>query len=565
MVGGTVSWGLKLFCAETDESLKAIANGTSKIAQHLKTKNWVDQVPRDFSWVAESILAPRFSRGFGLFSDVLGNRIKQPILTGRHFERIANLRQCGFRHGDGMNRPGLHSQQSKRTRYCLPLLANTDSIWVGRDQQKPGQGGSMIALRGRSLVTSYSSICLCFFLFAGWASAQENSAVDVILKQRWDRSSENRRFEFAVEIGDDRVSAMTGLAWVVNRINQFDYDSALETVETVTEQYPKLLDAWYCQAWLQIRAGKIDQGLVSIQSYRKQMDQANLTPEEKAVHLRRMGRLCGYVDGPANSKANPEIIQATLDRATDGLNAAGQTAFADQYHNVMDQFSQMMDNREDINQQAMADAVAKQKQDLANLQQESANLAKEESGLYVSAEKVNEARTERITKLEEQVGPLQSQANRLDDLLYEIDCIIQDLVRDEFLLRDRIDREEDPHYRNLLLSRLSAIQVTINREQFRRRSVHNEIRGIVAEINQLHNEAVRVNQLADAQLNNLNNELTSVQKQQRKNSARTKRTSKTPNPRDSKATSISKRVRFVGTFDPFPTESLKQAILDEFE
>ncbi len=395
--------------------------------------------------------------------------------------------------------------------------------------------------------------------------AQRPQVVDELLIERWDRNSANRNFQFELTVDNDELSAMIAHAWVLNRMNHSDYTAASKACDELVANYTLLLDAWYCKAWLDMRKGNFDSGLLALQAYRKQLDAAGLDGVDRAVHLRRMGRLSGFVEGPGHANATPDIFQQTLDILLKDLDEAENELFTDQFHAAVDTYMAFVDTTEDTAQQAIADAMQQQQVDLANLQQESATLQAASASIEQSAEQVRNQVERELSELSKRLPPLDSAIFELNSRLNDLRLRLSILNRDLIFFQDLAFHEEDPILRQIHLNRAANVSIMMGQVQSQGFSLRGELNNVFAERDAVAAEIARTQSTGNQQLGQLNRQRVNVNKQQRRNEVVTTRTSKPPKLNPAELTSLKNRTRFIGTYDPFPIEALKQSVLEFFE
>jgi len=183
------------------------------------------------------------------------------------------------------------------------------------------------------------ALCFCFGRVEAVGGRLQDlpPLVEQSLQSGWDRNGENRDLNLQLPEIRDESTAYQGLAWALNRIQQYKYDQALEAARRVTENDASQLDGWYMRAWLEMRADNIDAGLLALQSYRRQLDRASLEEAARRRHLLRMARLLAFADGPQNSKATPVTLDQTIDRLLDQLEPGDVDVFSQEYHRITDQ------------------------------------------------------------------------------------------------------------------------------------------------------------------------------------------------------------------------------------
>lgn len=401
----------------------------------------------------------------------------------------------------------------------------------------------------------------------GLATQNRPKLIDEILIEHWERNREGRNYDLELTLDGTPSNSKIAFAFAINRAHHFKYDRASEVINQLVAKQPSMLDAWYCKVWLDFRDKKIDAGLLALQEYRKNLDQSALEKDERSEHLKRIGRLSGFADGPAQHLANADTLQRTLQMLTDKLEADEQQILEGQYHAVIDQYKDLTKEVNTTTNDAMTDAKAKQQKDLADLQKELDDLAKAEGSVADTAQKIREKAEKDLSTLSRDATPLERDADRINaqifDVQYDLDRLYADLFRAQRIAREH-DHHDSPYRDDWHRRQIAAISYEINRRQADLRYLQREYDAVMFQLERIRRQMAQIEGMANRHLNQLDDELEGISQDRRRNVGKTKRVSRPPKARNGKINSLEKRVQFLGTYDPFPAEELKQEILNSF-
>ncbi len=399
--------------------------------------------------------------------------------------------------------------------------------------------------------------------------AQDEIVLPLIVEESlhtyWTRNKASREFQPAYSTRGTRADSLSAFAYAINRARHYKYDRALEVVDEILKQDQSLLEGWYCKCWLDFRAANIDAGLTGLVNYRQQLDAAKLEAADREIHIQRLGRLLGYADGVMQQRANPQSLQEAIDVLSDGLQGAEFQLFEKHYHQVDDRHQEIVKERGEFANQALAEAEEQQKQELAGLQKQLEDLSDAEQSLQEAVGKVREQAEKQVSELNKELDPLETQASQLHRDLREIDLEISRLSIRQQREFDRAAREDDPFRADRFRFEAARFSRAISAARFEWRSIDNELDSVVRQINTILGRITQVENAAYAELDRLSVDYNQIQSEQRKNAGRTRRASRKPKAKDSKLTSLDNRARFIGTYEPFPEESLKQWVLNQFK
>ncbi|HMO13168.1 MAG TPA: hypothetical protein PKD64_01870 [Pirellulaceae bacterium] len=461
----------------------------------------------------------------------------------------------------------LHSTRSNVT-----VVDPTNRRWVQRILRVEAQATALplACSRNEKAAQLRAGFILGAFLLSilfipALALAQVPEIVDASLNKHWEKNTANRNVNFEIEPVTNEREAIAAFAWVVNRVHHSDFNTALDVCSKLVDAYAGNLDAWYAKAWLELRRGKIDAGLIALQRYREHMDAAAMDEATRIIHLRRMGRLSGFVEGPANESANSDLFQQTLDRLTENLQPAESEAFSEQFDAAIDHFISLNDQLDDRRQQSLADAQQRQQEELLRLQQESSALKTSTASVQEAAVQVRERVERDLDSLSRRIPPLEDEALRLRSILDALNFDITVISRDMIVLQAMADEEPDPARRRFLLNQIANLSLQLGRIQSQSLGVRSQLNRVINQRDSILMQMGQIENRGGQQLNQLGRELENLDKQRARNERIAARTKAPPKVSPGDVASLRNRIRFLGTYDSFPTESLRQEIIDYYK
>ncbi|HMP79100.1 MAG TPA: hypothetical protein PKD54_06580 [Pirellulaceae bacterium] len=420
------------------------------------------------------------------------------------------------------------------------------------------------------------SLCLLALFVASNAVVQGDETAqqtaEKLLTVLWDKQS-NRSVEIPEiyqqslqRVGRDPLLLH---AYALNRIHFYRYRDALPVAEALSDVRPEWLESWLMRAWLNGILSRFDRMNVELQLLAQRFDSAANSGVYEDSELERfaarMGRMFGFLEGPAKNDVNPAALRDTQREIQRALGEDLFRIFDDERQNVLDQYIRAAHDRSQLLVQADHDWQIKSQQEIQQLDAADGQLHQRRDQVQQEITRLRDDGRQQLAEIDSRMRPLQSEGlaanRRLSSLEWSWQIVAQNLAVEEACLL----REQDPLLRSMILGRIQQLQWQL-------RGIETDLfglRGHVASLQQqLRTLELQRRSLAnslDVQLGTLQGEITQIQRTQRQNQTRRDKLVSGSAPVPTSARVIADQIKILATYDSFPTEVERQKLLQSMK
>ncbi len=388
-----------------------------------------------------------------------------------------------------------------------------------------------------------------------------------LLEQYWNRDLKTRRAAESFHsdyLKTHPTSGVEQFAWTLNRIQFAQYRQASAAADTLTEHFPDDWDAWHARIWLQMAVGNVNESLVSMQELAKAVRTAG--PLDEATRLTvftRLGRLYAFAEGPASGKARDTTLAETLTAITRGLDDTDLGSFEDQRAQLAGQYTGMIEEmNENVAEQKQA-AAREQAEQIEQINRESRSISERQSQIESEARVVRERAESEFAQLQGQAAPFQSSLAAVETRIVvsrdEAARTVAAIARLEQLAAS----EPDSFLRDNYLRQAGAARLTLANVNAILIDLRGQYDGIVGQLAAIENQMAAVQNESRSRLSGLDRESSQLSKRATKNQRALSKMNQ-PEGDSGYLKNVNARLAHLPTFDPFPTEEMRQKLLSGF-
>jgi hypothetical protein len=402
-------------------------------------------------------------------------------------------------------------------------------------------------------------------LATGQTAVDSAAAVRKLLDDTWGGDVQDRRAGLAAWRDYQSTHAaedpVVRWAWVLNRIQYDKYREAREAIKPLLQAGSRNWDQRYTGIWLQLCTGEIDAALLELRHLKQAfVNTAGVDETTRSRFFTRMGRLVGFIEGPAASAATPVTLQQTLAIITDGLNDTDYGSFEDQRQQVVQKYARLLNEKNAT--------VARQEQDrqlqiqsrTSQLLDDNRVLAERQQTLTAEREQLRSQAAAEITALRESGRPLESQLPDLDSRLRQADRDINRIANDIGWLEYQAFCEPDFHLRGLLYERARILREDLFDAQGQAAILQDEYDAVAGQINLINEQIATVQDQLASEVAWRNDEFRELNAQRRRNQRELGRLTR-PAARTGYERAMSARTAHLPTYDPFPAHEFRGQLL----
>jgi uncharacterized protein YoxC len=293
-------------------------------------------------------------------------------------------------------------------------------------------------------------VAVAITCFCAVASADEkaDAYVSKVLTEGWQNfpgayEKAKGEYETAVPLfpRDSRLHYAMGLV----AMRQRDINAASGHFTTAIQANAGDLSAWKAKLWVLAFQGELEttmQGIDRLTSLYP-ADEADAELEKRLVDAAGwMGRLHGFIAGPASGKIPAQTIQKQAAAIAKRLGGDRLEAFNAGNEQTLAKYRKARDEVNDVVDQESSDAEKKRQLDLKYVEEQRTEASAEREELVAKAAEVKKEAETKIAGLDKQIEPLQKQFMELVEKARPIKRDLRDL---EDALDDLVAAAEDGH------------------------------------------------------------------------------------------------------------------------
>ncbi|MBL8830181.1 MAG: hypothetical protein JNM18_24605 [Planctomycetaceae bacterium] len=368
-----------------------------------------------------------------------------------------------------------------------------------------------------------------------------------------------------------RTTAPTDLrplwAMAVTEIRQRRYADAAKTLDEILEHDAAHLTAWQAKIWLSMVARKYDAALADVETLVEHWPKAGDSSEVEAREdaSRFLGRVLGYLWGPATGKVADDRLTEIEQQIEAKLESTDKTAFTESRGTVLGKFTDLQDKTETTREKAKAEEEKSKEQDRERLAAEKQNVNAEKGTIDQQANLARATAQSQLQTLATALQALDAQFNQLSARAAPIQAQIASFVGQEQLLITRANSTKDRFEKSDLLNQAQAIAALRFQAEAAYAQLDAQARGVNSQRQANLQQQNQVNLAYQGEMKRLGMKADTLVKTEKRISGELKKA-------NTAATGVTAGVRnlsttsavFVTYYD-FPVEREKRRIIDSFK
>jgi len=246
-------------------------------------------------------------------------------------------------------------------------------------------------------------------------------------------------------------------ALAVVQIRQRRYGEAATALNEVIDRDPHHWGAWQGKIWLQMVARKYEGALADVEKLATLWPKPTEPDERLDDTSRFLGRVMGFLWGPATGKVDESRLKDVEDRLLESLSTSQRQIFDQSRATVLGKFTDLQDRTDTTRNQAKVDEERQKELDRQRLAAEKSDVAREKGTVDQQAAAARAAAEARLTQLGAERAQLDAQFNRLFAQGAAVQADINVLsAREQALIAQANDTDSDSERRRLLAQAAAA-------------------------------------------------------------------------------------------------------------
>jgi uncharacterized phage infection (PIP) family protein YhgE len=406
---------------------------------------------------------------------------------------------------------------------------------------------------------------ILLFCFPYCLNGQTPSISVQLLKDLWSRDGNNlevaqKSFETtAVRDGN------TLFAYALNRINHYRYRDGLSVAREASEKSPEDFDVWATLSWLEVLLQNNNEGMLALQKLKASIQVLEADSAKRGFYIRHMGRLIGFLEGPAGGGVNQEILTNTISLIEEKLTPDESKAFIEARQAVVDEFVKLGGKRELAKTDFLADAKAKAEAETKVLEGQNELIMKRRESIPSQISKLTDDFNSQTSSLRAQAQPLQSQIGMLQAQHSNLQIELQQHYAQVAYYQGLLNRTRDPNDRFWIINQMNQFQLFCRNVESQILGVQGQLRSIDSQLGSLNRQAQQVNAQYNSQVGRLQAELNELDRQLGRNMSKTQKLAEPPKRITGEALTLSQRLDKLKTYYDLPSEQLRNDLLEKIK
>lgn len=304
-------------------------------------------------------------------------------------------------------------------------------------------------------VLTLTLLAAALFPPAAWAEPSPVAAeMAELLEAGWQRTADGRAEAADIYNGAKRkapANAELLYAYGLVRLKQRQYREAVGQFGEAIAADPAHLPARQAEIWTLMLLKRFPQALVQLEALGTALpreEQAEAIEAPRRQVARFMGRMFGFLEGPAGKAAREDLVVRHRTAIETQFTTQRNDEFQAGRQAVLEQYDELALGHDQERDQAKVDQEAEKVQEGERIEQERGNIEGERAAMLERAEKLREDLEYRLSEIDRQMAPLDTSFNRLaaeaqavQGEMFNLDQRIGRLLRsadgteDEFLRR----------------------------------------------------------------------------------------------------------------------------------
>jgi len=355
-------------------------------------------------------------------------------------------------------------------------------------------------------------------------------------------------------------------AWTLILLQQRRYEEASKRVDQWLAKDPDNWFALRARVWLWTLLKNYPAAMVSAEKLADQIsaaDPSTATEEERQEYVDFLGRIYGYLGGPATANVGQEDRRSSEKRVLAKLGEQWGEAFTESRDGVLQRHLEFTDSRSDEREKARDAEAAEREKTLSEIEGEREKMKSRAGEIQEERNRLRDELTSEVNELQKQERPLAQQFAQLDAQAAGANRELSNLSVQIQRLEFDAEREKDPVIRNRLLREADRLQVLAARIDRDLRVIERQAAAIQQERNVLASKLREVQNNYGGQIAGLDRELQGFSKREKRLAGEEARAKKPTSGTTGQVLSLGAQAAALSTYDTLPLEARKELLFKE--
>jgi hypothetical protein len=411
--------------------------------------------------------------------------------------------------------------------------------------------------------------CWCFLIFAAAGAESAGSDIAKLLDVGWSITPQSRA---AADAQWTEMQPLAGrdaraikASWLV-LMQQRRFDEALKRLDEYLAKSPDDFSALRAKAWVQTVLKNYATAFVTSDRLSTLLTKHRPTTDEGVEEHKELvaflGRLIGFFGGPVADQINQVDRKALEKKWLERLDESTKVVFEDARNGVLSKYIDMLDESASSKEKSLATAKADKEKSLAELQADNERLDARAKELEDRRDKLNSEFKAEIDEINRQDFPLAQQQTQLANRASLLNADLLTYSSQITTLQQLAANEKDPARQQQYFTQINSLSLLVGRIDADLLGLNRFLRNVQGQRAGLQTRRSRAQAATAGQVNALERELAEVNKRERRNEGLEKKANRPANVSTSKIRSLSAQATALSTYDSFPLEAAKRALLE---
>lgn len=355
--------------------------------------------------------------------------------------------------------------------------------------------------------------------------------------------------------------------YAIIQIKLHNYSEAVKLIDDVLASDKTDLHVWKTKSWLSVITKNYAAALVDLDHLSQLMPpDAKRDEEEQQLELARyLGRVFGFLEGPVADASGTVQREPAKKKILARLSEPRQMAFEEGRSRVLDAFSSLGAEKEESAEKAKVSAEEEREKLIGDLETRKEKIAARRSEIGPQRDKLRSEIKAENDQLAKEQQPFLNQLNILNaqaaGLRREVEIFVINIQQ----LQAMYEREKDPLIRGRIQADLDRANILTARVDGNLIAVQRQAAGVNSQLALVQQKHVAAANRLNGELARLDNELASLDKQERRNGIDTTKAKKPAVGDVRRSRSLSAQASALSTYEEFPFEAEKQRLLESYK
>ena len=401
--------------------------------------------------------------------------------------------------------------------------------------------------------------------------AAANDQIARLLELGWDRSP--KAAAAAVEYfsqlratgaQDPRLLYAHSLVLIRHR----KYDEAAKLLHEIVSRAPEHLPARRALIWISMLKKNYAGALAQMESLAGEFPEHDLAADHEEPFRDSaafLGRLIGYLEGPAASSVAEHIREDYRRNITDRLSTGRRQVFDDGVQQVLDRFAEMDLVRDQTRDDAKVEQEEIRQRELKLLSDQKEDIEKQQESLDKAANRLEQEFSQRVGQVNRQLQPINASLSRLQNRAAALNRQLASLRSEIFHLYSLAEQSPDSPGSEGLRSSARLLE----RSTF---GLELDLSGVVAESNRvaghrdlLLSERQGIINQRRAAVDKLSDRRSELRKRANRVAAEQRKAARPVSGNTTAVLALGSRAEAFTTYEPFPFQQEKQRVLNSLD